>query len=364
MNTLKKIFTLLLILNSFLNYAQQPFREISGTVLDEKKQPIEFANVFVNNTSIGTATDAKGSFKLKIPNNIPNIEMIVSFAGFEKIKEKISLTDTSKKNFTFKLKSILINEVRVTAKRDKNYKREWEIFKNTLLGQSVFAKDCEILNADNLRFEEDADGSLLITAPEPFYVLNKALGYKIRVEMPFFKYNEKNWMSITDQFFEKVMPIDLNQEMLWKKNRITAFENSLRNFLVSVAKGDLEKHNFILFQRNIKSKEYSDVATVKEEMAKKNITPLKISEFYFYDNQKSVNTLFSNKDIIVFLKNEPEQNPVFADYPYKYASIELPLKSMIFDKNGWIIKRNAMTLGGLWATEGVSVYLPIDFTVE
>lgn len=364
MDTLKKISTLLLLLSTFLSFSQQPFKEISGIVVDEKKHPIEFANVFVNNTSIGTTTNSKGEFSLTIPNNIPSVELIVSFVGFEKYKGNISLSNEEKKKMNFVLKTILIQEVRVMAKRDKNYKRNWEIFKKIILGQSDFTKDCEILNADNLRFEEDSDGSLLITAPEPFYILNKALSYKIRVEMPFFKHNEKKWTGIIDEFFEKITPTDSLQENLWKKNRIIAFKDSFRNFLVSIANDKILENNFSAFQRKITVQTYSDLGTISKEIKEEKLSPLKTSDFYFFDNQRGVHTLFSNKDIIVFLKDKREQEPIFAEYPYKFASLVLAQKSMSFNENGWIVKPNGFVLGGEWSQEGLSVSLPNDFVLE
>src|SRR6187551_2967162 len=52
---------------------------LSGRVIDSKTtEPLPFANVFINNTTIGAATDVNGNFQLK---NIPvgSSEVVYSF---------------------------------------------------------------------------------------------------------------------------------------------------------------------------------------------------------------------------------------------------------------------------------------------
>lgn len=60
---------------------------ISGKLVDEQtKEPVVFANVVVNNTSIGTVTNGDGAFVLKVPNEYTNGEIRFSFLGY---KDKI-----------------------------------------------------------------------------------------------------------------------------------------------------------------------------------------------------------------------------------------------------------------------------------
>lgn len=60
-----KVFLFVLLLSFFVSgMAQQ--REVSGVVLDKKGDPVAFANVFVDNTPIGTITDISGNFSLSL----------------------------------------------------------------------------------------------------------------------------------------------------------------------------------------------------------------------------------------------------------------------------------------------------------
>ena len=41
--------------------------KISGKVIDEKEQPIDFATVRIEGTAVGTVTDTKGMYELTVP---------------------------------------------------------------------------------------------------------------------------------------------------------------------------------------------------------------------------------------------------------------------------------------------------------
>lgn len=352
------------MLNIQSSFSQKLFWEITGKVIDEKKKPVEFANVFANNTSINTTTDSNGSFKLQIPKTFPNIELVVSFAGFQGLRENITQGLGTEKNYTFLLKPIAIPEVRITAKRHKDFKKKWQLFQVALLGQSDFVRECKILNPDVIRLEYDDNQNLLASAVEPVYIQNDALGYKITLQMSYFKCNGSQSESILDQFFEKLEPKDSEQEFIWNKNRKIAFKRSFRNFLVSVANNRLKKDKFEIFQTSFKEKTYTINTSVYEEIVKKNIIPCKLSDIYFYDKIKDEHNLFTNKQLLVFLMDREEEVPIFSDYPYKNAMVILPQSTLTFSKEGWLIKPNGMILTGYWAKEGLSVSLPADFILE
>src|SRR5688572_5208714 len=62
---------------------------LTGKVTDEKTgKPLPFANVFINNSSIGTNADENGNYKLS-NLSIGNLEMAVSFLGYETVKQTL-----------------------------------------------------------------------------------------------------------------------------------------------------------------------------------------------------------------------------------------------------------------------------------
>ncbi len=77
---MKKLFTLLLLVTATLAvYAQ---KEVSGVVEDEQGQPVIGASVIAKGTTIGTATDIDGKFKMDVPATVKTL--IVTFMGMEK----------------------------------------------------------------------------------------------------------------------------------------------------------------------------------------------------------------------------------------------------------------------------------------
>ena len=64
-----------------VSLAAQETITISGTVLDEKKQPLIGATVTAKGTTAGTTTDNAGKYSLKVP--ITASVLIISYIGYE-----------------------------------------------------------------------------------------------------------------------------------------------------------------------------------------------------------------------------------------------------------------------------------------
>lgn len=77
---MKKLFTLLLLATATLAVFAQ--KEVSGIVEDEQGQPIPGASVIAKGTTIGTATDIDGKFKMDVPATVKTL--VVTFMGMEK----------------------------------------------------------------------------------------------------------------------------------------------------------------------------------------------------------------------------------------------------------------------------------------
>src|SRR6478736_1348316 len=89
---MKRILFLILISISTTLSAQTGV--IQGRIIDSKTlEPLPFANVFVNNTTIGTTTDVDGNFTLKNVSRPSVFDLIISFVGYQSFKQKISLSD-------------------------------------------------------------------------------------------------------------------------------------------------------------------------------------------------------------------------------------------------------------------------------
>ncbi|MBQ2573819.1 MAG: carboxypeptidase-like regulatory domain-containing protein, partial [Bacteroidales bacterium] len=70
-----------------------------GYVRDANKKPVEFANVIVVGTNIGASTDASGYFEINVPAG-QDLEVQISFLGYEPFSQKIKLKPNERKQVT------------------------------------------------------------------------------------------------------------------------------------------------------------------------------------------------------------------------------------------------------------------------
>lgn len=84
-------------------------REISGVVLNDKKEPVAGASVFIQGTTIGTTTDASGKFRLSVPGN-ETVTLEISYVGYQTQKVEVNAT-TASVNVTLNASIGGLNEV-------------------------------------------------------------------------------------------------------------------------------------------------------------------------------------------------------------------------------------------------------------
>ena len=138
----KKLFSKIIIGFVILGYfqitqslnAQDQFSQFKGVVQDlNSKKPLEFASIIINGTNISTITNTEGEFLLKVPNNILNKEITITYLGY--LSKTVPLSSLTQKNNIIKLEEsieklpgvdlaikdpILIIE-KVKNNRQKNY---------------------------------------------------------------------------------------------------------------------------------------------------------------------------------------------------------------------------------------------------
>ncbi|MBA4850059.1 carboxypeptidase-like regulatory domain-containing protein [Emticicia sp. BO119] len=346
------------------SHAQDNSWTVKGKVLEVSRTPLEFVNVYVNNTSIGTTTKVDGSFILRIPKSIQKIELVVSFIGYNTVKKVLAPYEMNKTIIFLMETSNMLKEVMITAKRDKDWKKKWRIFKEGLLGDSQFTSNCEILNPESIRLEYDKDKNVLATADEPIFIQNNGLGYKIMFQMETFISNGKLTFFAGDKFFEKLKSKDERQENKWKKFRKRAYHDSFRNFLVSLSQNKLEENGFEIFQESNIKDVYLGRTTVAKDLKDGTIFKCRADSICKYDSLTKRYILGSDKPLIIFLLNHFNPRPVFSDYPYKFSQIVMTNGSIEFTHNGWVTKPNGMILRDYWGNEGFSNLLPDDFEGE
>jgi iron complex outermembrane recepter protein len=90
-------------------------RAIDGTVKDaETEQPLDFCNLILIKSTIGTITDATGKFRMAFPDNMTSTKLVASYLGY--VSDTIQVTPANN-NYVILLepKQGILNEVVVTG---------------------------------------------------------------------------------------------------------------------------------------------------------------------------------------------------------------------------------------------------------
>src|SRR5215213_8930589 len=90
-------------------FAQE--RKISGTITDERGNPLSGATVTVRNTGVATTTDANGQFNLTLPDNAKIL--VMSYVGME--SQEIDINNRTAFSTSLKPSSGVLSDVVVVG---------------------------------------------------------------------------------------------------------------------------------------------------------------------------------------------------------------------------------------------------------
>jgi hypothetical protein len=401
---MKNRFLLFLLFISFTVSSQII---VKGTVYYEKG-PLESVAVYLNNTMLGTTTNADGEFSIPVKEG--QYELIISYLGFKKIVYALN-TETYAKPLVFALEeeeNVLDEIVIKKTVYDEEWKHNLASFKREFIGITSLSKDCEILNAEVLHFEYNAKENILKAfARKPLQIKNKGLGYLITYELESFIRN-KNYVTYLGYTRYQELKGGKRKQKRWKKNRLLAYNGSVTHFLKSLLNDTFTNEGFIVNQfkrvpnaerpseKEIKkAREFVRLnRTINFKIPKKGDKPLTVldsawvtirkarlpkSRDYLYKSKLKKDDIltfknhayylsFDNNLSIVYTKEKEEiafiTRNAFSkkrDPLYQTSSL-IPLKkNIILDIRGVLVNPLDMFLEGYWSYEKFGNSLPLDY---
>lgn len=261
------LFIFLLATTLFSQYRNR--FEITGFVFDASTgESINYANVFLANTTRGDATDESGEY---IITNIPpgTYELIATMMGYEIQKKVIQVYGLKSKVFIFHLKPKILQgeEITVTAKNPKEWRKNLKIFERIYFGKKEFAKKCELKNPEVLDFKYDRKtGKFNAISEGALVLINNALGYEVTLFLEEFYVElfnnddiyiiegKEEWMTKSirngaircksTNYFKELKAKDDKQKKEWVKNRLIAYNGSMRHFFNSLINGSYKDEGF------------------------------------------------------------------------------------------------------------------------
>lgn len=113
------LFTLLFGLVACVAFSQNA--TYFGHVRDNEKKPVQFANIMVVGGDIGATSDATGYFELVVPAN-KELEIQISFLGYESFTQKINLKPNERKQVTVVLSegAVMLPTADIGATSERN----------------------------------------------------------------------------------------------------------------------------------------------------------------------------------------------------------------------------------------------------
>lgn len=107
--------------NIFVKQKSQPVKaskkksKLTGRILDDTKQSVIGANVYIKELEIGTVTDANGKYSIEIPNGSYTVS--ISYVGFRNKEKQINISDDETINFNLEEDSQQLEQVIITTNK-------------------------------------------------------------------------------------------------------------------------------------------------------------------------------------------------------------------------------------------------------
>lgn len=361
---MKKIITYIIISFISLTVFSQANYSISGKIIDAAtKLPLQGASVFAENTTIGTATGAEGTFHLRLPNG--GYSIVVTFTGYQTETKRVTTGDAGNNEIIIEIKQKekAMEEfvVKSTSEVADGLAKYGDFFMENFIGKTANSRQCYIKNKEALKFFYYRRAKRLkIVATAPLEIVNDALGYTIKYELDSFVHEYNTQVSLYTGYplFQEME--SSNAEQLEKRNaaRKQAYNGSILHFMRSMHQKKLAEEGFEI-QFIVKNNNKETAIQLKDFYGGMNYTR--------DDSTNTVEILPNQKEVAIIYKNEePAQlymdtNPE-ASSKFQVSVVSfLPNESLVIEQNGFYYEQNDVTITGYWAWEKVGDMLPYNY---
>jgi len=223
---------------------------LTGRVTDaETGEPLVGANVFLDGTMRGAATDADGAFRIEgVPPGA--YRLVASMVGYRAAREEMTLAaGGGARSFQFQLQPAPVELGGVTVEGSR---AEWldrlDQFKRHFFGAMRHADACEILNPEVLSFEVDEEKDVLRTFAEaPLQIVNRALGYEITYVLQRFNVRGTRINEESYGRFRAMEAESERQRQAWDEARERAYRGSFQHFIRALADDRFEQEGFRVY---------------------------------------------------------------------------------------------------------------------
>ena len=193
---------------------------ITGQVVDIKKNPLPGVTVRVKNTAIGVSTDLNGKYTLSLAEGSENLTLVFSFVGME--SQEIGYTGKNVINVTLKENAVEMDEVVITgmfARKTESFTGSAKTYKaenlkeigNQNILQSLSALDPSFIIADNNLMGSDPNTLMDVTINGTTSITGLSDTYSATANQPLFILDgfESTLQAISDLSMDRVESITI-----------------------------------------------------------------------------------------------------------------------------------------------------------
>lgn len=362
---MKKAFIFLSILcTSFTALAQLDAYLLTGKVLDAVTQlPLQGASVFAQNTTIGTATDQQGNFKLRLLNG--GYDLIVTFTGYQTVTRRITTADALDNNIVIsvnqKEKNLEDVVIRSSNEVTDGLEKYGGFFVDNFIGKTANSNQCTIKNKEVLKFYFfKKKNRLKVMATAPLEIENLALGYTIKYTLDSFTHEYGSQISTYSGYplFKDLQPANNEQKSTWYTNRLKAYYGSMLHFMRSVHNKNLKEEGF-------------EIQFVTTNNAVETAIPL-VDVYGALNYTKNDSTqlveIVPNQQNMAVLYTKAAPDPLYIsqtdDISRKFQLSVINIaadQSVGIEQNGYFFDQNDILINGYWTWQKVADVLPYDF---
>jgi hypothetical protein len=342
---------------------------LTGTVREKGTGlPLPFANVFVNNTTIGSATDAEGRFRIS-GDFSTDIELVASFVGYVTEVKAISFRKKGEVEVDFVLafNESNLTEIELKAKRDKSWDRELRRFEDVFLAlaDDPYRSQVQINNPWVLEFEnvKAAKGPnyLQASAAQPLKITNRALGYEIDYYLKDFRVMRTGSMFYGQVFYTRMNSADEEKLAEWENNREANYHSSLRHFNSSLLLNLQDSIHFEVYRALPERLGRVRTNDFREELGE-SIVPIEPDSIFRKPLGNGNFRIYTTDRLEIHHLDKPWRNDYYTNVYHAISWIQAPSGYYDVDKKGTLINPTQLVLSGYLSRQRMARILPLDFS--
>lgn len=330
-------------------------QQIRGRIIDSHTgDPVAAANIFLANYQVGTYSDDSGYFNLETPMHFP-LQLVISHVSYDnKLIPLDSFPVSDLILIKLKIKVKELEEVRISAGVDREWKKNMKKFTHAFLGETENSHKCDIANPHVIEFISKKD-MLKAYSNDLIVVENIATGYRVHFLMEYFSMKGDQVSFIGKPYFEPLNAESNKEKNRWEKNRKYTYYGSLRHFLHTLIQGTTYSEGYKIVSGQMDHKnEFSFKGLISPgDIIKKEDGKI------FINLKNTLKVVYTKEKDLSRSSSGMEKYKIVNEYQTSYLTSRIARIQV--NENGILFRPDLIQVYGFWAREGAADFLPYDY---